>query len=443
MGARVLLAGMGAREHAIAWKLRQSPDVDAIYVAPGNAGTARVATNVPVSPRDIDGLVDAARDLRIDFYLATMDDPQPLGLVDRLRERGLPCYGPTAAAAAIEASKAWAKQFMADHGIATAPFRVFRDHAEAAAYVSGRAEGPLVVKASGLAAGKGALVCDDREGALAALHAIMVQREFGEAGDEVVVEERLRGWETSAHAICDGHTAVLTPSATDYKRALDGGGGLNTGGMGAVSPGLNLGATGSGLDVGAVGPGLDLTPALTDAIEREVVAPTIAGMAAAGRPYTGTLYPGLMITPDGMRVLEFNARFGDPEAQVLMARLKSDLFAVCRAAAEGKLAGTPIEWSDEHAVGVVLASGGYPGPYATGHRIEGLDDVDTDALVFHAGTKDANGGVVTNGGRVLTVVARAPTLIQARERAYANARRIRFEGAFMRTDIAAKYGPQT
>ncbi len=425
MGARVLLAGMGAREHAIAWKLRQSPDVDAIYVTPGNAGTAQVATNVPVPPRDIDGLVDAARELDVDFYLATMDDPQPLGLVDRLRERGLPCYGPTAAAAAIEASKAWAKQFMADHGIATAPFRVFRDHAEAAAYVSGRAESPLVVKASGLAAGKGALVCDDREGALAALHAIMVRRDFGEAGDEVVVEERLRGWETSAHAICDGHTAVLTPSATDYKRARDGGHGLNTGGMGAVSPGL------------------DVTPALTAAIEREVVAPAIAGMAAAGRPYTGTLYPGLMITPDGLRVLEFNARFGDPEAQVLMARLDGDLFALCRAAAEGKLAGTEIKWSDEYAVGVVLASGGYPGPYATGHRIEGLDDVDADALVFHAGTKQADGGVVTNGGRVLTVVARAPTLIQARERAYANARRIRFEGAFMRTDIAKWFGPRS
>ncbi len=426
MGARVLLAGMGAREHAIAWKLRQSPDVDEIYVAPGNAGTAQVATNVSVSPRDIDGLVNAARDLNIDFYLATMDDPQPLGLVDRLRARGLPCYGPTAAAAAIEASKAWAKQFMADRGIATAPFRVFRDHAEAAAYVGDGAERPLVVKASGLAAGKGALVCDDREGALAALHAIMVRREFGEAGDEVVVEERLRGWETSAHAICDGHTAVLTPSATDYKRALDGDHGLNTGGMGAVSPGLLM------------------TPALTAAIEREVVAPTIAGMAAAGRPYTGTLYPGLMITqPEEVRVLEFNARFGDPEAQVLMARLDSDLFALCRAAAEGRLADAAVAWSDEHAVGVVLASGGYPGPYATGHRIEGLDDVDPDARVFHAGTKEADGGVVTNGGRVLTVVARAPTLIQARERAYDNARRIYFKGVFMRNDIAATIGPRT
>ena len=422
MGARVLLVGMGAREHAIAWKLRQSPDVDAIYVAPGNAGTALVATNVPVPPRDIDGLVDAARELDVDFYLATMDDPQPLGLVDRLRERGLPCYGPTTAAAEIEASKAWAKQFMAERGIATAPFRVFRDHAAAAAYVSGGAERPLVVKASGLAAGKGAIVCDGREGALAALHAIMVRREFGAAGDEVVVEERLRGREASAHAFCDGQRAVLMPSATDYKRAFDGGRGPNTGGMGAVSPGLGV------------------TPALTAAIEREVVQPAVAGMAAIGRPYTGTLFPGLMIAPDGVRVLEFNARFGDPEAQALMARLDSDLFAVCRAAAEGKLAGIEIKWLDEYAVGVVVASGGYPGAYATGHRIEGLDDVDSDVLVFHAGTKQADGGVVTNGGRVLTVVARAPTLARARERAYANARRIRFRGAFMRTDIARETG---
>ena len=422
MGARVLLVGAGAREHAIAWKLRQSPDVDAIYVAPGNAGTALVAANEPVSPRDIDGLVDAARRLRIDFYLATMDDPQPLGLVDRLRERGLPCYGPTAAAAEIEASKAWAKRFMEERGIATAPFRVFRDHAAAAAWVSDGAEGPLVVKASGLAAGKGAIVCDGREDALAALHAIMVRREFGAAGDEVVVEERLSGREASAHAFCDGQRAVLMPSATDYKRAFDGGRGPNTGGMGAVSPGLGV------------------TPALTAAIEREVVEPAVAGMAAIGRPYAGTLFPGLMITPQGVRVLEFNARFGDPEAQALMARLDSDLFAVCRAAAEGRLDDADVAWSDEHAVGVVLASRGYPGAYATGHRIEGLDDVDSDALVFHAGTKQADGGVVTNGGRVLTVVARAPTLIQARQRAYANARRIRFKGAFMRTDIAATVG---
>ena len=418
MGARVLIVGMGGREHAIAWKLRQSPDVDAIYVAPGNAGTAQVATNVPIGPKDIDALVQAARDLNIDFYLATMDDPQPLGLVDRLRERGLPCYGPTAEAAQLEASKVWSKQFMVDHGITTATHRAFREHSAAVAYVDSLPDGPLVVKASGLAAGKGALVCDDREDALAALDAIMVKREFGAAGDEVVVEERLRGWETSAHAICDGTTAVLMPSSTDYKRAHDGDEGLNTGGMGAYSPSA------------------DVTPELTAAIDRDIVQRTIAGMAALGRPFNGTLYPGLMITEAGNYLLEYNARFGDPEAQVLMPRLESDLFAICRAAAAGELASVDIEWSDEPAVGVVVASGGYPESYTTGRLIEGLDDVDGDVHVFHAGTKETDAGIVTNGGRVLTVVARAPTLAAARSRAYDNARRIRFEGAYMRTDIA-------
>ena len=418
MGARVLLVGQGGREHAVAWKLRQSGDVDAIYVAPGNAGTAQLATNVDVAPRDIDGLVEAARELDIDFYLATMDDPQPLGLVDRLRDRGLPCYGPTAAAAQIEASKAWSKQFMVDHGIRTATHRTFRDHGEAVAYIESLPDGPLVVKASGLAAGKGALVCDDREGALAALDTIMVKREFGASGDQVVVEERLVGWETSAHAICDGETAVVTPSSTDYKRALTGDRGLNTGGMGAYSPSA------------------DVTPELAAAIERDVVQPTVAGMAAMGRPFNGTLYPGLMITEAGNYVLEYNARLGDPEAQILMPRLESDLFAICSAAADGKLASVDVEWSDEPAVGVVVASGGYPESYTTGHLIEGLNDVDEDVQVFHAGTKQTPEGVVTNGGRVLTVSARAPTLAAARAKAYDNARRIRFEGAYMRSDIA-------
>ncbi len=417
-GARVLLVGQGAREHAVAWKLAQSADVGAMYVAPGNAGTAQVATNVPIAPRDIDALVEAADDLDIDLYLATMDDPQPLGLVDRLRARGVPCYGPTAAAAQIEASKAWSKQFMVDHGVTTARHRAFSDHGEAAAYVESLPDGPLVVKASGLAAGKGALVCDNRNEALAALDAIMVKREFGAAGDQALVEERLRGWETSAHAICDGRTAVMTPSATDYKRALTGDRGLNTGGMGVCSPSV------------------DVTPELTAAIDRDVVQPTIAGMAALGRPFNGTLYPGLMITEGGNYVLEYNARLGDPEAQALMMRLESDLFTICMAAAAGNLASVDIKWSGEPAVGVVLASGGYPESYTTGHLIEGLDAVDSDVQVFHAGTKEAPDGVVTNGGRVLTVTARAPTIEAARAKAYDNARRITFEGAYLRDDIA-------
>ena len=419
MGTRVLLVGQGAREHAVAWKLSQSPEVDAIYVAPGNGGTSQVATNVPVGPRDIDGLVQAAADLDIDFYLATMDDPQPLGLVDRLRARGLPCYGPTADAAQIEASKAWSKQFMVDHGITTASHRTFEDHGEAVAHVESLADGPLVVKASGLAAGKGAIVCDDREEALAALDLIMVKREFGASGDQAVVEERLQGWETSAHAICDGQTAVMTPSSTDYKRALTGGLGLNTGGMGAYSPSA------------------DVTAEMTAAIDRDVVQPTIAGMAALGRPFNGTLYPGLMITEAGNYVLEYNARLGDPEAQILMMRLRERLLHdLLPAAAAGELASVDIEWSDEPAVGVVVASRGYPESYTTGHLIEGLEEVDEDVQVFHAGTKETPEGVVTSGGRVLTVTARGPTLAAARAKAYDNARRVRFEGAYMRQDIA-------
>lgn len=418
MGARVLMVGMGAREHAVAWKLRQSPDVDEIFVAPGNAGTAQVATNVPIAPKDIDGLLEAANSLEIDFYLATMDDPQPLGLVDRLRERGLPCYGPTAAAAEIEASKAWSKQFMVDHGITTARHRTFKDHTNAVAYVESLPDAPIVVKASGLAAGKGALVCDDREGALRALDTIMIKREFGVSGDQVVIEERLQGWETSAHAICDGEIAVLTPSATDYKRALTGDRGLNTGGMGAYSPSI------------------DVTSELTNAIEQDVVKPTISGMAELGRPFNGTLYPGLMITTTGNYVLEYNARLGDPEAQVLMARLNSDLFAICRAAAESELSSVDINWSEEPAVGVVIASRGYPQEYTTGHVIEGLDKIDENVQVFHAGTMQTPQGVVTNGGRILTVVARGPTLAAARAKAYKNAQLIHFEGAYMRSDIA-------
>jgi phosphoribosylamine--glycine ligase len=417
MGARVLLVGMGAREHAVAWKLRQSRDVDEVFVAPGNAGTAMLATNVDVQPKDIDGLVRAAADLGIDFYLSTMDDPQPLGLVDRLTERGVLCYGPTAAAAQLEASKAFSKAFMVAEGIPTAAARTFERYAEARAYVESLPEGPLVVKASGLTAGKGAIVCNDQAEALNALDLVMVRRDFGSAGDTVVVEERLNGWETSAQAFCDGKTAVLMPFATDYKRAQDGDRGLNTGGMGAYSPS-------AGVD-----------ESFADEVTRRVVQPVMAGMAARGTPFNGTLFPGLMVTGDGIRVLEFNARFGDPETQVVMPRLESDLFAICRAAAEGRLAEADVRWSPRPAVGVVLASGGYPATYKIGYVIEGLDTLDEDVLVFHAGTKNDARGIVTSGGRVLTVVATGETLAEARRRAYENVARIRFVDMQYRRDI--------
>jgi len=419
MGSRVLLVGAGAREHAIAWKLRQSPKVDEVFVAPGNAGTAAVATNVPVTPKDIDGLVKAAAGLRIDFYLATMDDPQPLGLVDKLQATGILCYGPSAQAAQLESSKAWAKAFMERHGIPAAESRTFSDYRAACAYVESRPDGPLVVKASGLAAGKGAMVCNDSREVLEALDIAMVRKDFGVAGETVVIEERLTGWEASAHAFCDGKTAVMMPYATDYKRAGDGDIGLNTGGMGSYSPSVGVDAR------------------LARAVYDAVVAPTIVGMAEEGIPFNGTLFPGLMITPGGLRVLEYNARFGDPETQSLMVRLESDLFSICEAAAQQRLANVPVVWSDDASVSVVLASGGYPATYKLGYVIEGLDAVDDGVHVFHAGTKADPRGVLSYGGRVLTVTATGKTIAEARLRAYDNARRIRFVDMFYRKDIAA------
>jgi phosphoribosylamine---glycine ligase len=419
VGARVLLVGMGGREHAIAWKLSQSNSVDEVFVAPGNGGTSDVATNVDVKPKDIDGLVKVARDLRIDFYLASMDDPQPLGLVDRLRAEGILCYGPTRTASQIEASKAWAKRFMEEHGIATAEARIFDDSADAKEYLAAHEEGPIVVKASGLAAGKGALVCENLTEAQDAVRSIMDDRAFGASGDTVVIEEFMEGWETSAHAFCDGTTAVLMPSSVDYKRARTGAEGLNTGGMGAYSPYDKV------------------TLELTDFIRESVVDAAMSAMSEIGAPYNGTLYPGLMVTQGGVKVVEFNARFGDPEAQILIPRLESDLFEVCRSAAAGGLSDIDINWSKRPAVGVVLASGGYPEEYATGHPIHGLDDVDDDVLVFHAGSRrEDDGTLVTSGGRVLTVVGMGDTLAEARARAYDNIARISFKDSYFRTDIA-------
>ncbi|MCL4240418.1 MAG: phosphoribosylamine--glycine ligase [Dehalococcoidia bacterium] len=418
MSARVLLVGNGGREHAIAWKLAQSPRVGEVFIAPGNAGTALVGTNVPVQPKDIDGIVRAARDLRIDFYLASMDDPQPLGLVDRLQGAGVLCYGPTAAAARIEASKAWAKDFMARHGIPTAVSRTFSDHAEAVAWVESLPDQRLWVKASGLAAGKGAVGCETRAIALKALRSMMVEGEFGDSGKTVVIEQDMQGWETSAHAFCDGQVAVLWPFATDYKRALDGGEGMNTGGMGAYAP--SRGVEGS----------------LVREIQRLVVDPVMRGMAEEGHPYNGTLYPGIMVTREGPKIVEYNARSGDPETQVHMPRLESDLYDVASAAARGELGSTDVRWSADAAVGVVMAPGGYPGKYESGHPISGLESIDPDVRVFHAGTRSEGGQVVTSGGRTLTVVARGKTIREARERAYDNVRRIHFKDAHYRTDIA-------
>ena len=419
MGSRVLIVGMGAREHAIAWKLRQSPKVDELFIAPGNAGTARLGTNLPIQPKDIEGIVAAAKDLRIDFYLASMDDPQPLGLVDRLTAAGVLCYGPTAAAAQLEASKTFSKQFMLEQGIRTAAARSFDNYREACAYVETLPDRGIVVKASGLAAGKGVIVCNDNAEALNALDIAMVRRDFGSAGDTVLIEQRLNGWETSAHAFCDGKTARMMPFASDYKRAQDGDIGLNTGGMGAYSPSALV------------------DDALAANIRDEVVGRTLAGMAERGTPFSGTLFPGLMITDEGPFVIEFNARFGDPETQVLLPRLESDLFEICEAAALGRIEAASIRWSEQATVGVVLASGGYPATYKLAYVIEGEDNVDPGVLVFHAGTKADARGVVTNGGRVMTVVASGASVSEARKKAYDNVGRIRFVDMQFRKDIGA------
>jgi phosphoribosylamine--glycine ligase len=418
VGARVLLVGSGGREHATAWKLRQSPHVDEIFVSPGNAGTAMVATNLVPKTTDIDGLVAAAKSNRIDFYLACSDDPQPLGLVDRLQAEGILCYGPSAAAARIEASKAWAKEFMARHGIPTAAGRAFSDYKSACDYVDSLPEGKLWVKASGLAAGKGAVGCETRADACAAAREMLLDHQFGASSETVVIERDMPGWETSAHAFCDGKTAVLWPFSTDYKRALTGGLGLNTGGMGSYSPTVNI------------------PDSLVADVRRLVVDPLIAGMAAEGHPYNGTLYPGIMVTPEGPKIVEYNARQGDPESQVYMPRLESDLFEITQAAARGQLSSIDIRWSPRPAVGVVIASRGYPESFETGFPIHGVDAVDPGVQVFLAGAKEVDGEVVTSGGRVCTVVATGETYREAREIAYDNARRVTFENAYYRTDIA-------
>jgi phosphoribosylamine--glycine ligase len=420
---RTLVIGSGAREHAIAWKLRQSPLVTDLFVAPGNGGTAAIAENVPIKATEISALCDWAVAHRIEFTFVGPDDPLGLGIIDAFQQAGLRAFGPTRAAAQIEASKAWAKAFMQRHGIPTARHATFHTPEEARAYIV-RHPAPLVVKASGLAQGKGAFVCMTQDEALDVVRRLMGERVLGAAGETVVIEEYLEGVEVSAFAFCDGRHYVTMPLACDYKRLLDGDQGPNTGGMGSYAP-----------------------PSFADAslrqrIEREILEPAVAGLAAEGRPFVGVLYAGLMITADGPKVLEFNCRLGDPEAQALLPLLESDLAQIALACLNGELTNDLLRWRPGAACAVVLASRGYPGQYETGFPIRGLDKIEPDVLVFHAGTalRPADGAqvLVTAGGRVLTVTAVAATLAEAREKVYRNAERVQFEGRHMRRDIAAR-----
>jgi phosphoribosylamine--glycine ligase len=415
----ILIIGSGAREHAIAWKLKQSPRVEKLFVAPGNAGTARLAENT--------SLQSPISNLQIGFVVIGPEAPLADGLADTLRAQNIRVFGPNQNAAEIESSKAFAKDFMRRHNIPTARYETFANFDAAVRHIE-NVEYPIVIKASGLAAGKGVILPETLEAARDALRQIMLEHEFGAAGDAVVIEERLQGEEVSVLAFSDGFTVKAMPPAQDHKRLLDNDLGPNTGGMGAYAP-------------------VNLPENFLDEITRDILQPTIDGLRAEGRPFIGVLYAGLMLTNDGARVLEFNCRFGDPETQVILPLLESDLLDVFEACVDGTLAQCEVKWKRGAAACVVLASGGYPNKYATGIPIHGLDAMQNrNAMIFHAGTKLVlsgaeglqEGQVVTNGGRVLCVTGVGKNLGDALDTAYAAIRPLRFEGMQYRKDIGQK-----
>jgi len=416
---RVLIVGSGGREHALAWALARSPRVEQVFSAPGNGGTRLVGVNVDIAATDVERLVAFARDNAIDLTVVGPEAPLMAGIVDRFRDEGLVCYGPRADAARLEGSKVFAKQFMSRHGVPTAGFRVFpAGEVEAAREYVSRVGAPVVVKADGLAAGKGVIVAATVEEAHKAIDDILVEGVFGAAGEKVVVEECLVGDEVSVHAICAGTRALLLPSSQDHKRVFDGDHGPNTGGMGAIAP----------------------VPSFTardaDEVRRTVIGPTLRGLVSEGIEFTGTLYAGLMRTNDGPKVLEFNVRFGDPETQVILPLVKSDLFDVLHGAATGNLPESIELWEKRSAATVVMASQGYPGSYAKGAAITGADTIHDDGVVvFHAGTARGDKGLVTSGGRVLAVSGWGGDVREALAAAYRGVETIHFDGAFWRKDI--------
>jgi phosphoribosylamine---glycine ligase len=417
---RVLVIGSGGREHALAWKLRQSPRVKQVFIAPGNAGTANVGRNVDIKASDLGGLLDFARQESIDLTVVGPDDALAAGIVNLFEAASLLIFGPTKEAAQLESSKSFAKRFMIRHGIPTARYEEF-DSADDAIAALEDFGFPLAVKADGLALGKGVVIAPDHHDAVKAIDEMMVHRRFGDAGRKVVIEEFLSGTECSVHALVDGRSYLLFPTAQDHKQLYDGNRGPNTGGMGTFSPSHRLDAT------------------QLEEIQATILDRFMGGIQKENLGFRGLLFPGLMLTKEGPRVLEFNCRFGDPETQVLMPRLRTDIVDLLEAAITGNLEGAVAEWDERSAVCVVMASGGYPGSYKTGKTIVGLDQVNqmADVAVFHAGTKFLDDRVVTSGGRVLGVTAFGETLSAANLRAYDAVHKIEFDGSYFRRDIGS------
>ena len=418
---KILVVGSGGREHALAWKLAESPEADRIFCAPGNAGTEEIGENVSIPASELSKLVSFAKENQIDLTVIGPDDALAGGIVDLFEAEGLRVFGPNQKAAQLEASKIFAKELMSAEKIPTAQARTFSSSKEALDYC-GELTLPVVIKADGLALGKGVIIAHDREEAGQAVRAMMEERAFGEAGRRIIVEECLRGTECSVHALVSGESFRMLATARDHKRALDGDEGPNTGGMGAVSPADNWNIY------------------REREFEDSIMQPLLHGLTRRGLMFRGLLFPGLIVTNKGLRVLEFNCRFGDPETQAILPRLKSDLVSLLMATIEGRLEGVPIEFDSRTAVTVILASGGYPGKYDTGKRIEGLEDAARlpQVRIFHAGTKRQDGEIVTSGGRVLAITALGSSITEARERAYDAIRQIHFEGCHFRRDIALR-----
>lgn len=418
---RVLVIGGGGREHALIWKISQSPKVTEVFCAPGNAGTAAIANNVPIPADQIDQLLEFAQENEIGLTVVGPEQPLVMGIVDRFQEKGLRIFGPSARAAELEGSKAFSKNIMKKYDLLTAEYETFTSHEKAILYVD-KENGPIVVKASGLAAGKGVILCRNAEEGRNAVDTIMKDKSFGSAGDEVVIEEFLEGQEVSVLAFTDGNTVLLMDSAQDHKAALDGDQGPNTGGMGAYSP----------------------APVFTDLMRQKVrdkiMFPLVCAMKAEGRPYQGIIYAGLMLTKLGTKILEFNARFGDPETQPLLVRMESDIVPLFEACIDGILEQCDLKWKPETSVCVVMAAKGYPGSYEKGKEISGLDEAGAlpDVVVFHAGTKGEGGKVLTNGGRVLGITATGPDTPSAIAKAYEAVSKIKWDGIHYRKDIAAR-----